>query len=52
MKPNKKTMKKTLLIASIVAFGLATLGITLGPITVAALVPLGLALYVGSKLAD
>jgi len=52
MKTNMKHMKRTLLIASIVAFGLATLGIALGPIGAGAMVPLGLTLFVASKLAD
>ena len=52
MKTNKKPMKRTLIIAAVVALGLATLGIGLGPITATALIPLGLTLYVGSKLAD
>jgi hypothetical protein len=52
MKTNTKHMKRTLVIAAVVAFGLATLGIGLGPISATAMIPLGLTLFVGSKLAD
>jgi hypothetical protein len=52
MKTKQKNMKKTLIIAAVVAFGLATLGIAVGPVETVKLVPLGLTLYVFSKLTD